>query len=58
MIRKDNQLIKDITNGSDWSKQVTLKNDDHCDVSFNRGLVASQFMAKKMADIAPKNKNL
>lgn len=57
MIHTGNALVKNEAMATSWSAMVTLQNDNDRDVSFNRGLVASQFLARKMADIPEKDRN-
>jgi len=54
-------LVKDETNATAWSNWVTIKVDTTTAFTFNRGVVASQFMAKILKDqdgIKAKNKQL
>lgn len=60
MLHQNNQLNKDETHATPWSDFVTLENDNTKDVSFNRGIIASQFIARRMAALpaAERNKKL
>ncbi|MGH2646159.1 MAG: hypothetical protein ACRDE8_01275, partial [Ginsengibacter sp.] len=48
MIHTTSGLTKDENSATDWSSWITVKDDPKTTVSFNRGLVASQFMAKAL----------
>ncbi|WEK71426.1 MAG: phospholipase D-like domain-containing protein [Candidatus Chryseobacterium colombiense] len=55
MIDQENNLVQDGNNISDWSNWVTLKAKP-TDAFFNRGLVSSQFVSRKLINLPEKER--
>ncbi|MDB5006260.1 MAG: hypothetical protein JWP45_653 [Mucilaginibacter sp.] len=49
MISGATALTKDMKNASAWSKPVTIGNTANAEAYFNRGIVSSQFVARRLA---------
>jgi phosphatidylserine/phosphatidylglycerophosphate/cardiolipin synthase-like enzyme len=56
MIGSATGLTKDMANKSDWSAFVTIGNTANSEAYFNRGLVSSQFVSRRLASFPDKVK--
>jgi hypothetical protein len=56
MIHSANGLTKDLTNASDWCPFVSIGNSTNSEAYFNRGMVSSQFVARRLNGIPNKEK--
>ena len=56
MINSTTGLNKDIQNASGWSEFVTIGNTANAEAYFNRGIVSSQFVSRRLASFPDKVK--
>lgn len=57
MIWNNDRLVKDEANASDWSEEVTITSGKVFNVSFNRGLISSQFLVNRMSNVPEKERS-
>lgn len=57
---KNNTLVKDMTNATEWSNEVTVGTGTDIEAYFNRGIISSQFMSRQLsgADVKTKGTTL
>jgi phosphatidylserine/phosphatidylglycerophosphate/cardiolipin synthase-like enzyme len=57
---KNNNLVKDMTNATAWSNEVTVGTGTDIEAYFNRGIISSQFMSRQLsgADVKAKGTTL
>lgn len=56
MVFQSGVLIKDLEHASDWSDWIKVGNNEGAEVYFNRGLVSSQFIARRLLNIPAKER--
>ncbi len=54
MLQKDGTLVKNTGNATAWSDEVTIGDNGGAEAYFNRGLVSSQFLARRFSNVKAK----
>ncbi|MFD0750015.1 phospholipase D-like domain-containing protein [Mucilaginibacter calamicampi] len=57
MINTPNGLVKDMERASEWSAWLTIGNSPGNEAYFNRGLVSSQFVSRRLANVPDKDRS-